>query len=124
MSQTNSLPSGSHFISLSSALDMTTLFRSERENILDSSRRGQDILPLSETFNRDAFDTLLGKQDCAGLRIYYGMDDAYKIHALVVAVNDDNEDLIPRSLTATTDDVFEEGQRCPDLCPPTSSLNA
>jgi hypothetical protein len=125
MSQTNSLPSGSHFISLSAAIDMTSLYRTERENVLASSYRSQGILPLSETFNRDAFDTLLAKGECAGIRLYYGMDENYKLHALIVAVNDDNEDLIPDTSSETVSiDVAEEGQRCPDLCPPTSLLNA
>ena len=124
MSQTNSLPSANaHFITLDAAIDLTTNLRAGRESILDSGYRNQDVIPCSETFNRNAFDTLLAKQDCAGIRLYYGMDENYKLHAVFVAVNDDNEDLLPATSTRESTDIVEEGQRCPDLCPPPSSLN-
>jgi hypothetical protein len=126
MSQTNSLPStGAHFISLTEAVDMTTLYRSDKETILATAYQNQDILPLSETFNRDAFDTLLAKEGCEGLRIYYGMDENLNVHAIIVAVNEENEDILPDSTqnTITENDIVEEGQRCPDLCPPPSALN-
>ena len=121
MSQTNSLPAtGTHFISLSKAVDMTTLYRSDKETILATNFQNQNILPLSETFNRDAIDTLLAKEGCEGLRIYYGMDENLKVHAIIVAVNEDNEDILPSSTenNLTENDIVEEGQRCPDLCPP------
>ena len=126
MSQTNSLPpANAHFISLNQAIDMTTLYRSDKEAILATAYQNQNILPDSETFNRNAFDTLLAKEGCAGLRIYYGMDENLKVHALIVAVNEDNEDILPALASATVidEDIVEEGQRCPDLCPPPSPLN-
>ena len=126
MSQTNSLPpANAHFISLNQAIDMTTLYKSDKEAILATAYQNQNILPDSETFNRNAFDTLLAKEGCAGLRIYYGMDENLKVHALIVAVNEDNEDILPAlaSPTVIDEDIVEEGQRCPDLCPPPSPLN-
>ena len=126
MSQTNSLPpANAHFISLNQAIDMTTLYRSDKEAILATAYQNQNILPDSETFNRNAFDTLLAKEGCAGLRIYYGMDENLKVHALIVAVYEDNEDILPALASATVidEDIVEEGQRCPDLCPPPSPLN-
>lgn len=127
MSLTTSLPAvNTHFISLDAAADMTDRYRANREAILGTSYKDQEILPLSETFNRDAFDTLLAKTGAAGLRIYYGMDETLKVHAIVVAVNEENEDILPSDSLTTLegdDDVFEQGQRCPNLCPPTSPLN-
>lgn len=126
MSQTNSLPpANAHFISLNQAIDMTTLYRADKEVILATDYQNQNILPNSETFNRNAFDTLLAKEGCAGLRIYYGMDENLKLHAIIVAVNAANEDILPAlaSVIVNEEDIVEEGQRCPDLCPPPSPLN-
>jgi len=114
-----------HFISLPTAEDMTELFRSERENILKTEFQGDDVLPICETFERQAFDTLLGKTGCESLRIYYGMSEDFKIHAIIVAVDENGADMLPgTSLTEEDDDIVENGNRCPDLCPPTSPLNS
>lgn len=126
MSQTNTLPGpNAHFITLNNAVEMTGRYRSDKEAILATAYQNQNILPNSETFNRNAFDTLLATEGCAGIRIYYGMDENLKLHAILVAVNEDNEDLLPQqnSLTVTDPPIVEEGQRCPDLCPPPSELN-
>ncbi len=128
MSVINSIPgSDAHFISLGTAETMTGLYRAERENILNSNYQDQDILPLSETFNRNALDVLLSKTDCAAIRIYYGMDEALKVHAILVPVTEDNVDILPSNIAnpelEEEGDIVEIGQRCPDLCPPSSSMN-
>jgi len=121
---TNSIPSANaHFISLQQAVDMTSAYRAEKETILATAFQNSDILPLSETFNRAAFDALLSIENCAAIRIYYGMDENNKVHAVIVAVNDSNEDIIPESFIENDESIVEEGQRCPDLCPPSSALN-
>jgi hypothetical protein len=129
MSQTNTLPgTNTHFINLATAIEMTALFRAENENILAPAYQNQNILPLSETFNRHAFDTLLAEEGCEGLRIYMGMDAGMKIHAIIVGVNQYNEDILPSlaaNLVATSGNVIaEEGQRCPVICPQVSVLNS
>ncbi len=104
---------------------MTSVYRADKETILATGFQAQNILPESETFNRNAFDSLLAIDQCAGIRLYYGMDSNSKVHAIAVAVNEDNEDILD-SLTApsvVSEYFVEEGQRCPDLCPPTSVLN-
>ena len=117
--------SASHDISLQTAIDMTTAYRSNRETILASGYQNQDILPLSETFNRDAIDRLLAVDGCAGIRIYYGMDSSDKVHAILVAVNEGNEDLIEgNSLLNEEPVIIEVGLRCPPSCPPASVLNS
>ncbi len=116
----------SSFISLQRAIDMTTLYRQEKENILAPAYRGQNILARCETLDRDIFDTLLAKPDCTGIRIYYGMDESLKVHAMVVAVNSKNEDILPQdelSKDNTGDYIGDETQRCPPDCPPESDLN-
>lgn len=117
------LPENSHVISLDKAKSMTSAYRANREKVLSKENQGQDILPLSETFNRRAFEQLMATPGCAGIRIYYGMDQHLKIHAVAVAVNESNEDLLPNSsgqaATSATDEpvIIEEGQRCPPICP-------
>lgn len=113
----------SEFISLEEAIAMTTKFRDEKENILDTSYQNQDILPRCETFERTTLDTLLAKPGCEAIRIYYGMDGDLKIHAILVPVNENNEDMLPSLMDTSGDDIAEHGQRCPDNCPPESDLN-
>jgi len=130
MNSNTPLPVNSHVIPLDQANLMTAIYRENRELILAQQYQGQDILPLSETFNRQAFDRLLSTAGCAGIRIYYGMDSDQRLHAVIVAVNESNEDLLPvsadQSTLSETDDpvIIEEGQRCPPICPEKSSLNS
>ncbi|HEV7783333.1 MAG TPA: hypothetical protein VGO58_18785 [Chitinophagaceae bacterium] len=113
------------FISLETAVEMTSLYRQEKENILDPAYRNQNILARSETFDREVLDTLLAKTGCASVRIYYGMDKSLKIHAILVAVNENNEDILPSTTgkALAGNDIGEQGYRCPEECPPPSALN-
>lgn len=130
MTTTSTLPpAGSHFIPLNRGIEMTSLFRSQRDTILAAPFQGQDILPLSETFNRFDIDTLLAKEECQALRVYLGMDESLRIRLILVAVNGNAEDILPlQSQRApgmdNDDDIVEEGQRCPPGCPPPSPLNS
>lgn len=110
----------SHFISLQQAVDLTTRFRNEKENILVTNLRNQGILPICETFERSVFDDLLAQTDCQAIRIYFSMDSSLKTKLVVVGVNNAKEDI----LTTGDEKIVEEGQRCPDICPPSSSLNS
>lgn len=118
-----------HFISLQEAIDMTSLYRSQGQNILKPEYEGQGILALSETFGRSVFDTVLSKAGCTGLRIYYGMSDDLKIHAIIVGVDSAGDDMLPEedrlleSSETAEEDIIERGIRCPDICPPGSPLN-
>jgi hypothetical protein len=117
------------FISLQTAIDMTGLYRSACENILKPEYQNQGILAFSEAFERQAFDTLLAKENCAGLRIYYGMSEDLKIHAIIVATDGKGNDILPSGNSSANesddpdDDIAENGIRCPDICPPPSPLN-
>ncbi|MBC7934555.1 MAG: hypothetical protein H7Y86_04230 [Rhizobacter sp.] len=105
---------------------MTTRYRANREAILQETFQNRDILPLSETFARGAIENLFAEGTCEGLRIYYGMDEEEKVHAIIVGVNEDNEDILPASLSIVENEpvIIEEGQRCPPSCPPASDLNS
>lgn len=126
MSTTNSLPGNNQFISLDKAIEMTKLYRDGKEKILAPEYKGQNILLLSETFSREAFDSILSQPDCAGIRIYFGMDEAMTVRVIAVATNKDNADILPSaSKDGDTEegDIVEQGQGCPNLCPPPSPLN-
>lgn len=125
----------SHFISLERAKQMIALYRNERENILADSAKGQNILAFSESFDRAAFERILAQPGCTGVRIYLGMDESRKVHAIVVGYDESGADILPTAATASlqsttttgeNDDfegILEEGTRCPDICPPGSDLN-
>lgn len=112
-------PTTNHLISLKTAIELTSRFRSQKENILSPQFKGQNILPNCETFDRKNIDQLLGQHGCVSIRIYYGMDDSSKQHCILVAVNEQGEDILP----ATNVILIEEGIRCPPICPPPSPLN-
>ena len=123
------LPQNSHAIPLDQAKEMTATYRGNKEIILAPEFQDKDILPLSETFNRAAFDQLLSTPGCAGIRIYYGMGEGLKIHAIAVAVNEANEDILPdpavQGIAGESSDepvIIEEGQRCPPICPEKKSV--
>lgn len=116
-----------HFISLQEAAQMTATYRQNREQILGTAYRNQNILPLAESFDRAAFDQLLQKPGCVGLRIYYGMNTQYQVHAVIVAYDQNNADMLPSSSSLTEteeEDILERGLRCPEQCPPDSELNS
>ena len=102
-------------------------------------------IPICETFDRAAFDYVLAKPGCVGLRVYFAMDDDDMLRVVIVGVNEKGADMVDPSATQTSafrsslmsadststdpdplDDpsgIIEQGTRCPDICPPDSPLN-
>ena len=113
-------PGVSHQISLVQAITMTQKYRLGNETILEPVMRNMQILPFSETFNREDFDKLLSQADCEGIRLYYGMDEELKVHIIAVGVNSRNEDIAVDSGSVLIENSF----RCPVTCPPASVLNS
>ena len=111
------------FISINRGIEMTALFREEKEGILANAYQNSGILPICETFERSEVDALLAKEDCESLRIYLGMDENLAVRLLLVAVNEESEDILSETLTEESF-IAEEGHRCPDTCPPASPLNS
>ncbi|HEV7620215.1 MAG TPA: hypothetical protein VGO09_00705 [Flavisolibacter sp.] len=119
---TYSLTGTKHRISLDAAIKMTRTFRAKKKDIIAESFRTQNILPDAETFDRIIFDQLLALPGCVGLRIYYGLDDKDEMHAIIVGVSADNEDILPTG-PSTNVTIGEEGRTCPPFCSPASPLN-
>jgi hypothetical protein len=120
-----------HFISLQQAQEMTERYRQNRVSILQPPYQQGNVLAISESFDRAAFDSVLAQPGCVGLRIYYGMDPSLQVHAIIVGYNENNEDMLPVqtgfTAASSTDEgetnIIEEGNRCPDFCAPDSPLN-
>jgi hypothetical protein len=110
----------SQFISLQDAISLTGNFRSNKENILDSTYRNQGTLPICETFARQVFDDLLQQSDCTSIRIYLGLDSNHKVKLVVVGADSNDDDI----LATNTELIAEEGHRYPPNTPPSSALNS
>ena len=124
MNQFSDIRQTSHRITLQQAIDMTTRYRKEKSAILKPEYE-KNILPLAETFNRIAFEELLGQEGCEAIRTYYGMDEEYNVKVLFVGVNGKNEDMLPADLNSLEGGVTiqDVGQRCPPSCGIESPLN-
>lgn len=117
-----------NFITLAQGIAMTKLYRAQKENILAAQYKGQDILPICETFDRAAFETLLSETDCTYIRVYFGMSEDLKVRVIAVGADSKERDILPISgATAKLGDdggnIVEDGMRCPTICPPPSDLN-
>jgi len=117
-----------HGITLSTAVTMTQRYRQNRDGILDATYQNLDLLSFNETFDRIAVDTLLTRNGCAALRIYYGMDEDLNVHAVLVGVDSNNKDILPPQTLQDGEEepddyIADLALRCPSSCPPESPLN-
>ena len=106
-----------HQIPLQEAIDMTTLYRTNRPA----------NFPICETFEVEAIEQLIATVGCKFLRIYYGMKENLEVDAILVAADANGEDILPPETVASTADnsiLLEDGYRCPQDCPPFSPLNS
>ena len=97
---------------------MINRFKNEQENILIPLHQNKEILPLSETLEKDQLEKLLKLPGCEKLRIYYGMDSLLKVHAILVAVDKENQDIIIQNEDAyeSEEDILNDNIRCPPTC--------
>lgn len=116
------MPQQNHDISLEVAVTMTTDYRANMDTILKDEYQNQGILAVCETFDKGIFQAFIDNPECQRVRIYYGMDDNLKVHAIIVGVNPDGEDMIPTSDADVP--LYENAERCPPNCPPASVLNS
>ena len=113
----------SNNISLNQAAAMTKLYREQRDNILKDEYQGQNLLLTCETFDRSAFAALIDDPQCVKIRVYFGMTENLQVRAIAVAVNDNDEDILPSDWVDPTEKIAEDGVTCPNTCPPSSPLS-
>ena len=113
-----------HSITLAQAVEMTKLYRSKKEDILKPEYAGKNILTFSESLDREIIDNILAQADCQGIRVYFGMNPDLQQRVIIVGVNSNNEDILPDEADADVDEdnIAEDGNVCPPLCPPKSPL--
>jgi len=123
----NQFLGNNHSITLDDAKKMTKKFRNDKDKIVKDEYKGKHLLPNCESFDRSAFDALLQREDCRGVRIYYGMkQDDQRIHAIIVGFDADGKDILPVegiAMDGSDGHIIEEGLPCPEYCPPPSGLN-
>lgn len=124
---TNQFLGSNHAIGLDEARKMTKKFKEEKDRIMREEFKGKHIIPNCESFDRELFDILLRREDCKGLRIYYGMKgDSNRIHAIIVGFDADGKDILPLkdvAMDGIEPPIIENSLPCPDHCPPPSDLN-
>jgi hypothetical protein len=118
---------GSHLIPLDQAMAMTTRYQKNVTSILQPDLVGQNILCICETFKKDEFLAFLSRDYVYSFRIYYGMSEDMQVHAILVGVDKDGNDILPAGHNGPPGDgdgqIFEDAIRCPTECPPSSCLN-
>lgn len=116
-----------HSINLAEAKKMIRKFREEKDNIIKGEHGGKHLIPNCESFDRAGFDAILRREDCKGIRIYYGMkEDGLRVHAVIVGFDENGKDILPVSGVAadsTDPQILDKGLPCPDFCPDSSDLN-
>jgi len=110
-----------HSITLNEAQTMVHLYRENRDSILKEEYQGLDILSISETFAKEEFLEMLSDNSVKYLRLYFGMDENLKVHAIFTGADENGKDILPD--TETPDAlILERGKVCPTNCPPESAL--
>ena len=113
--QTFTMP---QFITLKEAQSMISKYAEEKENILAAPYKGMNILPVSETFNKSSIEAILNQIGCVKMRVYFSMDENLLVKAVIVGVNEQDEDILQQD----EEIIVEQGLRCPPHCPTPSRL--
>jgi hypothetical protein len=122
---TRTLNATQHQISKDKALAMLKTYDRNRDSLL-RGRWANDtlVMPISETFNMNAVDSLVNQPGIAGLRAYLAMDPATRqIRMIFVGVDKDGKDVVQDDRSGqmkfngrTTDSlgyIMETGNRWP-----------
>jgi hypothetical protein len=110
----------SSFIPLDEAIVMTRNFRLLKDGLLKPEYLGRNVLAQCETFSREQVQVLLDQPGCESLRVYYGIDEDLKVHAILVGADAEGNDILPGG---DGEYIVERAIRCPVECPPPSVLN-
>jgi hypothetical protein len=122
---TRTLNATQHQISKDKALAMLKAYDRNRDSLLRGRWAGDTlVMPISETFNLNAVDSLVNQPGIAGLRAYLAMDPVTrKIKMIFVGVNKEGKDVVEDDRNGQmklkgggTDSlgyIMEEGNRWP-----------
>jgi hypothetical protein len=98
-------------------------YAASKDSMLATSYREGNILPVYETFNLKAIDTLICQKNAIGFRIYMAMDAQRQVRFVLAGVDGDGKDIIqrkkenPGAVFTSAEDVSvlveEAGQRWP-----------
>ena len=112
---------GSNLVPVSRAEEMIAFYRENKETILAPDYKNTDVLAFSETFNADDVRLLLSQPGCVGFRVRYGMGDKLLLHAILVGVDSNGNDIFLHNPGFGLKDdggyVVEDSTRCPPDCP-------
>lgn len=121
------IPPHSHRIPVNEAENMIDRYQQDLPKILNPDLLVQNVLPYSETFNKEHILRYLSRPEVACFRIYYGMKPDMTVHAIIVGVDKSGKDIVPTTGSGNPGDpdpdpdgglIFEDAQRCPSSCPP------
>jgi hypothetical protein len=87
-------------IDLARAKKMISHFRNNKGKVIHPNYSGKHILHDCETFDRAAFDQMLNQKGCEKVRLYYGMDDEMRIHAIIIGVDAEGKEILPKQAAA------------------------
>ncbi len=112
---------GENLLPNTRANEMIARYRENKETILAVDYKKSDVLAYSETFNADDVRLLLSQPGCVGFRVRYGMDEKLWLHAILVGVDANGNDIVIKNPGLGLKDeegyVVELGFRCPPDCP-------
>ena len=107
-----------HFISKDEAKKMIAVYKEHKNKNINL--KNKEIFAITESFDAEAFKILLAKPGVKRIRIYYGMSDDLRLHAIVVGVDANNVEMLDGE-----NSIIERGIVCPPICPtiPPSELD-
>lgn len=106
-------------ITLEEAIQLTTEYRKNKEEILAPEYQGTNILCKSITFSKSSLQELLEQPGCENFRVYFGMNAEHtEVCLVLVGVDGNGKDLAEKESI-----ILDDGERCPNSCPQSSPLN-
>lgn len=108
-----------HVISVDEGSMMVNDFAIYQDSLLAPTYRGTGTLPVYETFNLKAIDSIICQKNTIGFRIYMAMDKQKKVRFVLVGVDGDGKDYLQRKregsriVAGGSVLVEESGQRWP-----------
>ncbi len=86
----------SHQITLKQAIELTTTYQKEKNQILKAEYANTNMLPVSETFHKSAFEELINQPGCVKIKsLFWHGFRIRKCDLVFVGEDKNDEDLLP-----------------------------